>query len=232
MIRRLLPLALLAVLSGTVGDVARPAEAASPACRGYVALTFDDGPTATTPQLLARLASLKARATFFNLGKAELRYPGAVRRESKLGMWFGNHSYDHPSLTQLASDRLAYQLAETRLIHHAITGRWQTFYRPPYGDTNEVVRAAAARRGMVEALWTVDTKDYESTADQIVARALRVKSGGVVLMHDGKAQTRAALPRFVAGLRRRGLCPGKLARSSTPQPVWPGLETYVRAVKP
>jgi peptidoglycan/xylan/chitin deacetylase (PgdA/CDA1 family) len=233
MVRRLvLTGALLAGLSGAAGGIIPAAEAAPPPCRGYVALTFDDGPFSTTGQLLTRLAKLKVPATFFNLGRAELRFPGVVRREAKLGMWFGNHSYDHPFLTQLPPDLLAYQLGEARLIHRAITGRRQSFYRPPYGDTSDAVRAEAARQGLVEALWTVDTKDYEATAGQIVARALRVKPGGVVLMHDGKAQTRAALPRIVAGLRRRHLCPGKLARSSTPQPVWPGLETSVKAVKP
>jgi peptidoglycan/xylan/chitin deacetylase (PgdA/CDA1 family) len=224
--------ALLAGLSGAAEGVNPEAEAAAPVCRGYVALTFDDGPFATTDLLLTRLAKLNVRATFFNLGRAELRYPGAVRREAKLGMWFGNHSYDHPFLTQLPPDRLAYQLGETRLIHRAITGRGQSFFRPPYGDTNDAVRAEGARHGLLEALWTMDTKDYESTTDQIVARALRVKPGGIILMHDGKAQTRAALSRIVAGLRRRHLCPGKLARSSMPQPVWPGLDTFVKAVRP
>lgn len=223
---------LLAGLSCAAGGITPEAEATAPACRGYVALTFDDGPFSTTDLLLTGLARLNVRATFFNLGKAELRYPSVVRREAKLRMWFGNHSYDHPFLTQLPPEGLTYQLGETRRIHRAITGRSQTFFRPPYGDTDDGVRSEAARQGLVEALWTVDTKDYESTAGQIVARALRVEPGGVILMHDGKAQTRAALPRIVAGLRRRHLCPGKLARSSTPQLVWPGLETSVRAVRP
>jgi peptidoglycan/xylan/chitin deacetylase (PgdA/CDA1 family) len=233
MVRRLLlTLAVVAGVSGLAGGVTPNADATAPTCRGYVALTFDDGPFATTKLLLDRLADLKVRATFFNLGRAELQYPGVVRREARAGMWLGNHSYDHSFLMQLSPERLTYQLRETRLIHRAITTRWQGFYRPPYGDTNDAVRAEAARRGMVEALWTVDTKDYESTVDQIVARALTVKPGGIIVMHDGKAQTRAALPRIVAGLRRRGLCAGKLARSSTPQPVWSGLDTYVKAVKP
>jgi peptidoglycan/xylan/chitin deacetylase (PgdA/CDA1 family) len=233
MVRRLLlTVVVLTGLAALAGGITPKAEATAPVCRGYVALTFDDGPFSTTPLLLDRLAELKVRATFFNLGRAELQYPGVVRREARAGMWFGNHSYDHSHLTQLPPDQLTYQLRETRLIHRAITGRWQSFFRPPYGDTNDAVRAEASRRGMVEALWTVDTKDYESTADQIVARALTVKPGGVILMHDGKAQTRAALPRIVAGLRKRGLCAGKLAHSSTPQPVWAGLDTYVKAVKP
>ena len=233
MARRLfLTLAVLVGLSAAAGGITPNAEATAPACRGYVALTFDDGPFASTGLLLDRLATLKVRATFFNFGTAELLYPGAVRREAKAGMWFGNHSYDHPYLTQLSADDLTYQLRETRLIHRAITNQSHSFYRPPYGDTNDAVRAEGTRNGMVEALWTVDTKDYESTIDEIVARALTVKSGGVILMHDGKAQTRAALPRIVAGLRERHLCAGKLASSSTPQQVWPGLDTYVKAVKP
>ena len=230
--RALLTLAVLVGLSAAAGGITPNAEATAPACRGYVALTFDDGPFTTTDLLLERLEQLNVRATFFNLGKAELQHPAVVRRAAEAGMWFGNHSYDHPYLTQLDPDRLTYQLRETRLIHRAITTRTQGFVRPPYGDTNEAVRAEAARNGMVEALWTVDTNDYESTTDLIVARALTVEPGGIILMHDGNAQTRAALPRIVAGLRERGLCAGKLSLSSTPQQVWPGLDTYVKAVKP
>lgn len=233
MARRLvLMLAVVAALAAAAGGITPKAEAVAPACSGYVALTFDDGPFPTTDLLLDRLHDLKVRATFFNLGKAELQYPGVVRREARAGMWFGNHSYDHPYLTQASPEQLTYQVRETRLIHRAITNRLQGLFRPPYGDTNATVRAEITRRGMVEALWTVDTKDYESTTDQIVARALTVKPGGIILMHDGKAQTRAALSRIVAGLRERHLCFGKIAPSSTPQQVWPGLYTNVRAVKP
>ncbi|MGH3040035.1 MAG: polysaccharide deacetylase family protein, partial [Gaiellaceae bacterium] len=108
--RLLLTLAVLVGLAGAAGGITPNADATAPACRGYVALTFDDGPFSTTGLLLDRLAQLKVRATFFNLGKAELRYPGVVRREARAGMWFGNHSYDHPYLTQLAPELVTYQL--------------------------------------------------------------------------------------------------------------------------
>jgi peptidoglycan/xylan/chitin deacetylase (PgdA/CDA1 family) len=57
---------------------------------------------------------------------------------------------------------------------------------------------------------TVDTRDWTLPGtDEIVRRGLRVKPGGIVAMHDGgglsRAQTAAAVPGIVRGLRRRGL---------------------------
>src|SRR4051812_25255675 len=59
-------------------------------CRnGYVGLTYDDGPSATTTQLLAALRAEHLRATFFNQGNNSLDRPDLVRTELRAGMWVG-----------------------------------------------------------------------------------------------------------------------------------------------
>ncbi len=63
-----------------------------------VALTFDDGPSATyTPQILRLLHRDHVPATFFVIGQLAERYPNLVRAEIRSGMSVGNHSWDHPS---------------------------------------------------------------------------------------------------------------------------------------
>jgi hypothetical protein len=57
---------------------------------GYVALTFDDGPTAThTAALLDALRSCGARATLFNIGRNARDEPALVLAQRAAGMWLG-----------------------------------------------------------------------------------------------------------------------------------------------
>ena len=44
-------------------------------------------------------------------------------------------------------------------------------------------------------------------------RALELRPGGIVLLHDGGETTIQAVPRIVTELRNRGMCPGFLAKT-------------------
>src|SRR6266704_2918138 len=75
----------------------RPSGADRPA--RAVALTFDDGPSPKyTPRILAALTRLRVRATFFVIGYLAAAHPDLVRRELRLGMTVGNHTYNHPEV--------------------------------------------------------------------------------------------------------------------------------------
>jgi len=179
---------------------------------GYVALTFDDGPTERTPDLLAALRAARARATLFNVGENAAHRPNLVRAQRRAGMWIGNHSHTHPHLTALAEPAAFEEIARAQRVLRQITGRSPVLFRPPFGDTDDGVGAAAARLGLRQVLWTVDTRDWDGagTAD-IVAAAETVEPGGIVLMHDGYRATVEAVPRIVRLLAERGLRPGRIA---------------------
>src|SRR5690348_474376 len=79
------------------------AASAAPACVGYVALTFDDGPTpGNTATLLDTLRAAGARATFFNVGENVRAHPDLARAQLAAGMWIGNHSLSHPHMLTLS----------------------------------------------------------------------------------------------------------------------------------
>src|ERR1700752_2569222 len=64
----------------------------------YIAMTFDDGPSAKlTPKLLDLLAARHIKVTFFLIGQNAAEYPDIVAREAKEGHEIGNHSWSHPN---------------------------------------------------------------------------------------------------------------------------------------
>src|ERR1700742_2920538 len=65
--------------------------------RKAIALTFDDGPSPATPQILAILGGYGVRATFFQCGVNVLRAPELSRAVRDAGHEIGNHSHTHPN---------------------------------------------------------------------------------------------------------------------------------------
>src|SRR5262245_32806018 len=66
--------------------------------RRSIALTFDDGPSESTPRVLEILAKHGARVTFFQCGINAKRLPAVARQVISEGHEIGNHSYSHPML--------------------------------------------------------------------------------------------------------------------------------------
>ena len=79
------------------------AKSSAPGSGKTVALTFDDGPGASTGSILSILASYRFPATFFNLGQNMAARPSRVRQEAGMGYILGNYTWDHPNLTRLSA---------------------------------------------------------------------------------------------------------------------------------
>ncbi|MCI3272399.1 polysaccharide deacetylase family protein [Streptomyces cylindrosporus] len=210
---RPLPAALAGLalaVTGTLALHSTPAHAA--ACNGYVGLTFDDGPSGNTPALLNALKQNGLRATMFNEGQYAAAYPAQVKAQVTAGMWVGNHSYTHPHLTQLSQAQIDSELSRTQSAVAAAGGGTPRLFRPPYGETNATVKAVAAKYGLTQIIWDVDSQDWNgASTDAIVAAAGRLTNGQVILMHDWAANTLAAIPRIAQGLAARGLCAGQIS---------------------
>jgi peptidoglycan/xylan/chitin deacetylase (PgdA/CDA1 family) len=90
------------------------------------------------------------------------------------------------------------------------------------------VRADEQRLGLLEVLWTVDSRDWAgATPDEIVAAASTLEPGGIILMHDWPPATIQAIPGIAQVLRDKGLCAGRIA--STPKDI-PALGTTFHAI--
>lgn len=150
-------------------------------------LTFDDGPGASSAELLDLLALHAVRATFFVLGSAAVKHPELLRRMHAEGHRIGNHSWDHPRLPTLSVAARRMQLAQTSSAIAQIAGAAPDVFRPPYGATSPALEREAAELGMSTLLWDVDTKDWsEPGVEAICAAVLSAEPGEVVLLHDGR----------------------------------------------
>ena len=198
--------------SGKVGPLTwrklrAPAAAGS---AGVVYLTFDDGPApAWTPRVLELLARYRARATFFVLGRSAAAHPNLVRQEFAAGHGVGNHTWSHRRLTGLRGAQLAAEVSATSAAIQWITGAPVRCLRPPFAAVDAASADRVRALGLRLVLWDVDPDDWlRPGARTIAGRVLgRVRSGDVVLMHDGggdRSQTMAALEQVLATLSARG----------------------------
>ena len=102
-----------------------------------VALTFDDGPNASsTPILLDGLKERKVRATFFLIGENVEKDENEkiVKRMYEEGHLIGNHTYTHCNLSKLETGEAKKELEQTDTVIEKITGKQPVFARAPYGE--------------------------------------------------------------------------------------------------
>ncbi|MFJ7236316.1 polysaccharide deacetylase family protein [Streptomyces olivaceus] len=203
------------VVAGAAPTQASPAQASpsqAAACDGYVGLTFDDGPSGSTQALLNALRQNGLRATMFNQGQYADQNPSLVRAQVDAGMWVGNHSYTHPHMTQLGQAQMDSEISRTQQAVANAGGGTPKLFRPPYGETNAMLRSVEAKYGLTEVIWDVDSQDWNNAStDAIVQAVSRMGNGQVILMHDWPANTLAAIPRIAQTLAGKGLCPGMIS---------------------
>ena len=195
---RLRPVRAVGCTGGAAGLVTH-----GPRERRAVALTFDDGPSAQTPEFLRVLREKGARATFFQVGQVMPGRAETMRQILAEGHELANHTMDHvhyPGHGQIAG-------ASARIA--AYTGFTPCLFRPPGGAVNGGVPATAGALGMRTVTWDVDPQDWANPGSAAIhARVVsHVRPGSIVVLHDGggpRGGTLAALPGMIDSLHARG----------------------------
>ena len=155
--------------------------------RKSIAITFDDGPSESTPRLLELLGKYGALATFFQCGANVRRLPEVARAVVSAGHEIGNHTYSHP-LLQFKSSEFMY--SEIRKAQSAIlesAGVTPVLFRAPFGVRWFGLGDAQRRLELMGVMWTVIGLDWKLPADAVRARLLRAAHpGAIVCLHDGR----------------------------------------------
>jgi peptidoglycan/xylan/chitin deacetylase (PgdA/CDA1 family) len=177
--------------------------------RRVIALTFDDGPSPYTPEIVRILVRWYVPATFFVVGQ-QLRYFSAgVRDELRHGFEVGDHTENHAWLVRLGAAQQRAQVGAVAGQLQRLGGPAPRLFRPPYGVWNSTTLATLRRLHMLMVLWSIDPGDWRRPGTKaIVSDVLsHSKPGAIVILHDGggdRNETAAALPAIIRGLRRRG----------------------------
>lgn len=207
----------------------------------YIAMTFDDGPSAAlTPKLLDLLAAHHIKATFFVIGENVAEHPDIVARAAREGHEIANHSWSHPNLAKMSDEGVRRQLWQTDEAIKSATGTRPTLLRPPYGSiTEREKRWIHDEFGYQIVLWDVDPYDWKRPGPAVVRNRIlqETRPGSIVLSHDIHPGTIEAMPSTFDALEAKGfkfVTVSELIRAATvqPSPTPPATSTSARAAIP
>jgi peptidoglycan/xylan/chitin deacetylase (PgdA/CDA1 family) len=184
-----------------------------PGNRKSIALTFDDGPSESTPDLLEYLEEEGIKATFFQCGMNIKRLPHIAGQVAAAGHEIGNHTYSHSKLTFKSQAFIEHEFRLAQEIIEDETGLSPMLLRAPYGFRWIGMRDVQRRLAMLGVMWSVIGYDWRLPAQRISRYVLdRCYPGGIVCLHDGRGvhvrpdirNTLEAVRRIVPRLRDQG----------------------------
>jgi peptidoglycan-N-acetylglucosamine deacetylase len=189
--------------AGTSGSVL-PADVRAP---HTVALSFADGPSAYTPQVLHLLEHSRVHATFFVSGDQLAGRARILTRMLADGDEIGNALAPGTSTASVAAAHA--QLVATVSAIHAAVPLSPCLVRPPSRTAAAAIQRAAGSLGERVALWSLDPRDFDTTDPATIAHRVlsQVRAGSIITLHDGGSDrwaTVQAIPQILAGLDRRG----------------------------
>ncbi|MBQ9608083.1 MAG: polysaccharide deacetylase family protein [Lachnospiraceae bacterium] len=174
-----------------------------------IAITFDDGPSAYTGQLLDGLKERGAKATFFmngvNGANGTKNHMDLLERMINEGHQLANHTYSHHvPFSGLSGEQMANeeQLVESYLFT-AMGGEYTDCVRIPGGARSDTI-SSSINAPMI--LWSVDTRDWaDRNSDTVYSRIVSGASdGAIVLCHDLYPTTINGALRAISTLQSQG----------------------------
>lgn len=206
-------------------DAGTPAAPSLP--EKWVCLTFDDGPSKTTPEVLAALDAAGVHGTFFVVATGyNEKYLPLLTQAAAAGHQIALHSASH-EYSDIYRSSAAYwkdiALLKQRIAPY-VDAESIRYLRFPGGSTNTVshryggsdimkkLKADAESRGFTYVDWNVCAEDSlgghpsASTIYNNIIREVGDKNTCVVLMHDTNAtkNTAAALPDVIRWFKNAG----------------------------
>ncbi|CAG8569992.1 4846_t:CDS:2, partial [Acaulospora morrowiae] len=188
---------------------------------GHWGLTYDDGPSKFTPKLLDYLNKKNLKATFFVTGSRVVSNPLTLKAAYESGHHIAVHTWSHPALTSLSNESVVAELKWTIKAIHDVINMTPIYFRPPYGDTDNRIRAISKAVGLITTLWLpeFDSQDWslvpdpKKSVDAIVQtfnswmeNFPKMTTGFIVLQHDLYPQTvDAAINIIDKAIKVRGL---------------------------
>jgi peptidoglycan/xylan/chitin deacetylase (PgdA/CDA1 family) len=181
-----------------------------------VALTIDDGTCAScVDRILDVLEKTGGKATLFPNGVYGSSWEPQAKRIRALvqngQVTLGNHTYSHGVSTQIGPAAFGADLQRNEdwiQKTFKLTGR--PWFRPPYGDRNSSIDAAAGARGYRKVImWSGTVADSSPRSESYILDAIDywAKPGAIILMHANYPATGRALPKIFRALEKKRLEP-------------------------
>jgi len=184
-----------------------------------VYLTFDDGPSKYTEDILKDLAEYNVKATFFVIGKTNSHSKELYKKIVDEGHTLGMHSYSHDYKQIYKSvEDFDKDFTKLRDLLYDTTGYLPSIYRFPGGSSSVRKKDVSAfinylnQKSVVYFDWNVvsgDATGVDYTAEQLydnVINGIKLHNNSIVLMHDtdAKENTVKSLKQILKTLTEQG----------------------------
>jgi len=174
-------------------------------------LTFDNGyENGYTAKILDVLKEHRVPAIFFVTGHYVKDQPELVKRIVDEGHLVGNHSWSHPDMSQISSQRLTEELDKVKAEVSQLTSQKDMRYlRPPRGIFNDRILGESKELGYTSVFWSVAYKDWDTKAQRGEQYAYdsvmsQLHPGAVILLHSVSSDNAAALGRIIKAAKEQG----------------------------
>ena len=170
-----------------------------------IALTFDDGPSEFTLEVLELLQKYNAKATFFCIGKNVEAHPEILQQIIIEGHFVGNHSYSHSKFFDFYNaKKIIQEIQKTDALLEKYTSKKINFFRPPYGVTTPSIRRALKITHHQVIGWNIRSLDGGTNNQNLIFNRIikRVSPGGIVLLHDTASHSVLVLEQFLHFLKQ------------------------------
>lgn len=168
-----------------------------------ICLTFDDGPSSITVEILTVLEKENIKATFFCTGNNVKKYPELYKKIISSGHSIGNHSMTHLNGWKVDKKKYLFDVKKgSELIN-------SNLFRPPYGKIN--LRSFFSLKKTYEIImWDINSGDFDLTIsskeviNNVVANS---RNGSIVVLHDNENFKSLILPSLlpiIKGLKEKG----------------------------
>lgn len=176
-----------------------------------VALTFDDGPTAKTEEILTILNNLNVKATFFVMGADLAQNMPEGQKIVAAGHQLGNHTYSHKRMVLKSYSYIASEIENTdRLIREAGYEQ-EIVFRPPNGKKLFLLPYYLKQHNRKTIMWDVEPDSFPEigfSSEKITQYVLdNTRPGSIILLHvmyDSRKESVEAIEGIVKGLRQQG----------------------------
>ncbi|GAA5870927.1 hypothetical protein JCM16303_001632 [Sporobolomyces ruberrimus] len=128
---------------------------------GMYGVSFDDGPTESSPALYELLTKNNQTATHFLIGTTILQNLDVFQQVVASGGHLAVHTFSHSYMTTMTDEQLLGELGWTAQLIYDYSGLAPAYWRPPYGDVDNRVRAIAQEVfGLTTVIWNIDSDDW------------------------------------------------------------------------
>ena len=144
--------------------------------------------------ILDTLDKYNVKGTFFVMG-GWINYSDdnvtKLKAIDERGHEIGNHSYKHPSFSNIGESRIKDELTKTDETIEKYTGKKPKLFRFPSGDYNKQSYRTVISEGYIPIQWDTDSVDWKELGEDVEYNRIKkkLKPGSILLCHNNSKYT-------------------------------------------